>query len=366
MYMTNPRTLDLPPELKSPQVVESPEGSGTFVRLGDSYLEAIVYLGWPTDNETEIQPTGTGFLLRCDNSYYIVTAAHVAADLDCPFGVRVTVDSGGAGRVVKVEYPKWFFHPDDKVDVAVLPFDPPPWAKNRALNTHDLIQDQSRTYRVGPGDLVYVVGVFKLLPGQHKNNPVVHVGHLASWAEGEGVPVQDWRKGKSGKNLRVKAHIVQVPTLRMASGSPVFVRPTVEIHSLDTTWAARRGEYEGEPPRAKAGPAYAKDVSLLGLWHGAWLHPDADEAGIELPLGMGIVIPAHHITETLFQPDLENMRVEKGKREERARTVRPQSGKPLASDADTAEYERVVRNLLATPPKPRTAKRTPAKKGKSR
>ena len=60
------------------------------MRLSDGSLSQIVYLGIPhPDNDRALDIRGTGFLLAHDGHTYIVTAAHVAVDLDESLAVRL-------------------------------------------------------------------------------------------------------------------------------------------------------------------------------------------------------------------------------------------------------------------------------------
>ena len=80
-------------KLRSPFIVERPEGSGTYVRLSENVRKTIVYLGHEIPGaEGEIHPSGTGFIVTNGEpgGTYLVTAAHVALDLeDQPFDIRL-------------------------------------------------------------------------------------------------------------------------------------------------------------------------------------------------------------------------------------------------------------------------------------
>lgn len=84
------------------------------MRLNDSFLRCIVYLGWPiAGTEDELDPVGTGFLVVHDGATYIVTAAHVALRFsrdDLPFGIRLNKTADGAGKVEHIPSAKWYFH----------------------------------------------------------------------------------------------------------------------------------------------------------------------------------------------------------------------------------------------------------------
>lgn len=343
-------SVELPLELRSPLIVERPIGSGTFVRLNDSFLRCIVYLGWPiAGTEDEIDPVGTGFLVIHDEQIYVVTAAHVALRFnDVPFGIRLNKAADGSGKVEHIASGKWYFHPDDKVDVAVLPYTPPPWARANAFPTRSMISEfKKETKEIGPGDQAYVVGIFKLLPGVKKNNPVVHTGHVASMADGEDIETLDWRStAKEPPRLKINGYIVQVHTMPQASGSPVFVRRSLLGY---TAYTFTKNETEDQRAQRLVSGIYGS-VWLLGLWHGAWTDDLAKylriaKDTVTLGMGMGITIPAPRIIETLDQSELKSMRQAIKQSREQGPIVTPQSRKTIVAQGDD-----ILRAALNTPP----------------
>jgi hypothetical protein len=334
--------LGLPPELLPPVVVERPEGSGTFVRLSDSYLWQIVYLGIQhADKEHEMTVQGTGFLLAHDGATYIVTAAHVAAVLDdCPIGVRLNREDDGLGNVDRIDHAKWYYHPSDDVDVAIMPYSPPRWAKvNYAKSKWIANEFKVHSKNIGPGDLAYVVGIFQKMRGKDKNMPVVHVGHIGSMATGEKFLVDDWRSGRSG-DIEISGYVIQVSTLSESSGSPVYVRRSFRVTGVE----------EVDTEKKIASPLNAwmyGSVWLLGVWSGKW---DADEDGVTVGANTGVCTPALSILETLERPELKAMRKtanDKAKQESKLTLQR--------ADGSIAKLrDETLRTMLSTPPQPRT------------
>lgn len=227
------------------------------MRLGDDYLGCIVYLGWPiAGTDDEIDAVGTGFLVAHDGAHYVVTAAHVALRFSrdsLPFGIRLN-KVPNTGGVDRIDGAKWYFHPDDKIDVAVLPYVPPSWAAVKVFPTRHVISDFKReTKNIGPGDQAYVVGIFKLLPGVKRNNPVVHTGHVASTAEGEEIETLDWRSpAGSPPTLKIQGYIIQVHTMPQASGSPVFVRRSLLGYTRFTPHVDEKKEHSEWCPGSTA------------------------------------------------------------------------------------------------------------------
>jgi Trypsin-like peptidase domain len=301
--------------------MERPQGSEVFVRLMDSYLRSIVYLGFPhPDKPSAIDPAGTGFLLSYDESTYIVTAAHVAKQLtEVPFGIRLNREGDGLGQVDYIESARWYLHPDDTVDVAVIPYKPPRWARVKFVWGKYIMSDFKReTKDIGVGDLAYVVGILKALRAKDKNVPVVHTGHIASMADGEKIPTTDWRSNAENPPLLdIDAYLVQAPTMPQSSGSPVFVRRTInsvlktETESLRTTVAG--------------------SVWLLGLWHGAWINDvstllQVSDGSVTVGTGMGLCIPAPKIIQVLQTDELMTMRQKWKDSAERQYIVQQQAG----------------------------------------
>ena len=281
-------------------VVERPEGSGVFVRLNDSYLRSIAYIGVARPgSDTQIDATGTGFLVVHDGATYLVTAAHVAvAYQDAAMDVRLNRDDN-TGGIQPIDTAKWYWHPDSKVDIAVMPFRVEPWARVIYFNTKHLAGDfKVQTKDLGTGDIAYVVGMFQELHGEERNVPVVHTGHIGSMGL-EVVQVGDWRDGaKKGNKIGIQGFLISAPTLPGSSGSPVFVRRTLEVEGVE----------EVDAKTGKRVPIRAwthGSVWLLGVWSAAW---NEKQLGKTFVLGMGVCIPGERLFETLNQPELKELR----------------------------------------------------------
>lgn len=347
--------VELPLELRPPIVAEREKGSGTFVRLSDSYLDNVVYLGIADPAKPgAIETFGTGFLLGHDEVLYLVTAAHVARTLEAPFSVRLNRADKGGGQVDQVESGEWTYHEDDKVDVAVIRYTPPRWARVIATSSRQMVNEFKRERKnIGVGDLAYVVGVFQPITAKARNVPVVHTGHIACMDEQEPIPTKDWRwagEPKSAPILHINGYLVQVPTMEQSSGSPVFVRRSLKIKDVDLK--------DGSDPVTAW--QYGS-VWLLGLWHGAWTNEICNAIGIP-GVGMGITIPATKIIETLNQPTLVSQREKEKASREYAAT--PQARKGFGDGFNNATQARqaakrgdaLLKTLLATSPEPKARK----------
>ncbi|GAA0645080.1 trypsin-like peptidase domain-containing protein [Brevundimonas lenta] len=283
------------------------------MRLTEDARRSVVFLGHladPTDSAS-FRAEATGFFVRYGVLTYLVTAAHVAVGFaDDPFQMRLNKLDGGAGIIhfdpTVDGMDKWFLHPDPSVDVAVLCFpyrfreggwDHLSVAESLLLSDADLAR-----HDVGPGDTCYAVGLFRLLQGQQRSLPIVHRGSIAAMPSDELIPLRNWR---GAGNAQTRAYLVEATNLRGLSGSPVLIRPTINI-------IADRLVVEGKGPEAGfsrgnvAGlSAPSCDVSLLGIWSGSW-DAQTDEVlsvdqgrEVRVPLGLGVVVPTSRLLELL-------------------------------------------------------------------
>jgi hypothetical protein len=266
------------------------------VRLDDDARKCVVYLGYaPVGAESEIEPIGTGFLTAFGSSptLYLVTARHVAEAFgQDPFAVRLNTKDG-KGKNHPLDFVPWNYHPtDDNVDIAVAKFTPPEWAEFTFLKPNNYLSDfKLKSKDTGPGDLAYVVGVFSLLHGTHRNMPAVHTGHIALMPGDEPIPIIDWRDPNEERVIQVNGYLVEATTMPGTSGAPVFIRRSVELspsaHGKLQTWAHGT-------------------VWLLGIWQGSWRgHPNrliklpSRSEKITTPLGIGVVVPTTKLIEVL-------------------------------------------------------------------
>lgn len=279
------------------------------MRLSDSYLWRTVYLGTSRPDDIKaIDVKGTGFLLLHEGCTYIVSAAHVVVPLDDgPIAIRLNRTDTGLGDIDHLDQAKWHYHPDPAVDIAVLPYSPPPWAKvNYAKSKAIASEFKIESKGFGPGDLAYVVGIFQKMRGKEKNMPVVHVGHVGSMGVGEKFLTDDWRPGKGGRDIEVSGYVIQVSTLPESSGSPVYVRRTLDGWAPEPKYQMPPGVRPGdkvEVPLVLAS-TYGS-VWLLGVWHGMWKTADQ---GVIVGTNTGVCTPAPRILETLALPELVEMR----------------------------------------------------------
>jgi hypothetical protein len=203
------------------------------MRLGEDARRAVVFFGTrnPEPKGPAIRYGGTGFLIghkQDDFTFvYLVTAAHVARSL-ARFGefvTRVNMKNGPATEEW-AEGVNWYFHEDGAVDVAVAEYVPPQGHDCVYFPSDQFLTKERREGKnIGAGDLVQIVGLFRLLSGTNRNLPIVHTGHLALVPEeGETIPQEH-----DGKIVDVEGYLVEAQTLQGLSGSPVFIRRTLPV-----------------------------------------------------------------------------------------------------------------------------------------
>lgn len=265
-----------------------------LVRINDAWKRCVAFLGRETDQGGVPDLRGTGFLVGHDGALYLITARHVARQIEgAPAYLCMNGVDGKAANFL-VERIEWTHHPDERADVSAaairldeaLNFWPFP---SEYLATDPTIAEKN----IGPGDLAYIMGLFKFVPGRGAYKPVVHTGHVAMMPAEE-IPVRG--------SLPLEGYLVEAKSpLDGLSGSPVFVRKTVAVKKAP-------GAVSGIEPKAYGAPW------VLGVWVAGW---DIEEApsGAILPRGMGIVAPAYRIVELLnserFMKDREKRRQER-------------------------------------------------------
>jgi len=322
------------------------QNGGALVRLCDDVRRCVVFFGSAkVGTEDELNPWGTGFFVATGEpeGTYLVTARHVVQPhLDCPFDIRFNHKSGGA-KLVHIDRAEWIFHPaDETVDVAVLEMEPPDWADCSPVIQNPTVLNEFKfeSKDIGPGDIVYTVGVWKFLFGKKRNQPFVHVGHIGLVPEDDKVPVENWMPGKKGKRVLIEAYLTEGEPLDGASGSPVFVRRSFELG------------------KQKLESRVYGSVWLLGLQHGAWFaKPGEDyqipaQGMVKVPRGINVVVPSMKINDTLNQPRLKVKRERAQGALDRERMTEPLAA-PVATDENPNHREDFER-LLGKASKPKT------------
>jgi hypothetical protein len=298
------------------------------MRVSDRICRCVVFLGFPDDRlgVPGFEAVGTGFFVSDEGVGYLVTVRHVAKLLDdVPFRVRLN-RSDGTARNLDADEVRWTFHPDENVDLAAILFHT---GRKYDLDVVYLPSTMLATERVieseyiGIGDICSTVGLFRLMKGELQNLPVVHTGNIAMMPGHDRIPVRDWDDPDGKKIRQVNGYLVEAQTLSGLSGSPVMVRPTIDVEDMLTRGGA-----------TVSIRAARHDLYLLGVWQAAWDAPPSEimRAGrnnIQVPVGMGVVVPAGRIREILDAPELKAHR-------ERARQEREALAQAIAASPQAA------------------------------
>jgi hypothetical protein len=315
---------------------------GFYVRISEDVRKTVVFFGFEDTRPGKggINCVGSGFVVGYDDHGYLVTAKHLAHDLgNNPFVLRLN-RKDGTSQNVHADSVEWFGHPDPTVDVAVTVLA----INDRAYDIlyvpfmkmlmSELPSDSLNP--LGVGDLTYTVGLFRLMSGEKRNLPFVHMGNVGMMPRDEKIPLRDWRDRK--RKMMVEGYLVETQGMTGLSGSPVFVRPTASFSTLppnvllDLRSGPEAGDYLVSVP--------VQRLFLLGLWSSSWDAPP-DEVfaaqagpGNRVPVGIGVVVPAQKIRETLDLPELVEMRrISRQSRlaQEVAAAATPDSAVPLAN-----------------------------------
>ena len=238
--------------------------------------KCVAFLGHGSISDPDFK--GTGFILICRGYSWLVTARHVADDLGKdPFIYRLN-----SGEPREVDNATWVSHTDPNVDISIAALSVKGKSVGHLPEDAMLTEGQRPFYDVDLGNFAYVIGLFRVMPGNKRNFPVVHTGFIATLPEDELIPVRQ----PDGSIHKVKGYLVQTSSLDGLSGSPVFVRRTALL-----------------PPQDGIAPVAAGDTALLGVWVAAWNGPPDPTAKIPkgglVPVGFGVVVPAERVVETV-------------------------------------------------------------------
>lgn len=226
---------------------------------------------------------------------HLVTAKHVAELIDPgPFAIGMNAKDG-TKLLLKSGDAHWWYHPteSDAVDVAVTYF------ATAMIDDYDVecipctifANDGSiQHYGVGLGDETFTVGLFTRFIGTSRFEPIVRIGNIAMMPK-QRIPLKGFGEAE--------AYLVEGRSIGGLSGSPVFVRNTIYMQGRTT---------RSEDVQIAGTSSH---IQLLGLTHGHWDLPikfkkaEQEEA---VNMGVAIVIPAKKILETLYHPELVQMR----------------------------------------------------------
>lgn len=303
-------------------LLERQEELGVFVP--NIIRKCVAFVGIARDDGS-FTPTATGFFAHAGEGSlqrtHFVTAEHVVTltkekierdryekSVNGKLAVRLNIKGGGS-EVVPLDDVHWWSHPDlnNLTDVAVTPcsfgkdyfdhFPLPLWGS--VVNSSTTAHLKRRGAALGQE--IAIIGLFRHHRGAERNEPLVRVGNIAAMPE-----ERVWTKYCS----YTEGYLVEAHSIGGLSGSPVFLNLT---YSPPMTLNIGGVTYEfGED-----GKIDFHQYPLFGLMHGHWDIPnmtdevvteDIDGQRESINAGVGVVIPVQKIIETLYQPELVEMR----------------------------------------------------------
>jgi hypothetical protein len=278
------------------------------VLVTDGIRKVVAFLG--VKEGGEFKPRATCFFVsvyeQAFQFTYLVTADHVVAAMrgaNLDVWVRINHKDGAVEELI-LPPDNWIHFPnEDATDVAAvsIQFTGPEdvnavcvhGARKDGLDKQMIVNaDVIVDRKIGIGEEVFIVGMFRSHYGLKKNIPVVRIGNISAMPE---EPILTEGYGY------VEAYLVEARSIGGLSGSPVFVNmPPVRIVDGQTSFVR--------------GPQYY----LLGLMHGHFDIPDMNADVVledhgnngTINTGMGVVIPATKIAELLLQDSLTEHRKE--------------------------------------------------------
>src|SRR5262249_43071316 len=143
--------------------------------------------------------------------------------------------------------------------------------------------DIVRVNRVGPGDEVFLTGLFSHRPGNSQNIPIIRVGNIAAMP---GEPIQT-------PHGAFQAYLVEARSTPAMSGSPVFLNVT--------------GLRDIEPPVHEMGnAALVRGLYLLGVGYGHYNDTRRRRPATALQkinTGIALVVPTKRISDLVRGTD---------------------------------------------------------------
>jgi hypothetical protein len=329
--------------------------------LDDTYPYAVAFITIPdpTDEDPHRkQAIGTGFIVVCRSQgepgsrpfRYIVTARHNVEDLDETFArVRSSKeDDPPHDKAV----PKWEYHDDPDVDVAVAPFIPDTSMNMASIPFTAFTNAVEYPYlRPMLGDRVHFLGLLSSHPPMGERNiPMVRTGAIGALYERDIIV-------ENGKHFPV-AHLIDCRSHRGFSGSPCFYQ---RDDTIPPPGQGVEGTFDQRGTMTMA----------LGLLSGHFnlaeqlSHINTGEPITRLqstvPSGVGIVIPAYLIAEVIMRLNEED---EAGRPKSRRAVPLPATLDSARNDeSEYDRFDRAVTHLARTPKPARTENKRTEKEG---
>jgi hypothetical protein len=300
--------------------------------LDFSYPKAIVFIvgEYEKDGVTHEGIVGTGWIvgLRFSDEtvkrrfLYVVTAAHVVRPLIQSW-VQINKKDG---TVARLRVPQWYEHPSNDYadDVATIyaPLDPSIY-DFAVIPYENFVKENLRP---NIGARVYFIGLLGYISEMaEKNIPMVRSGSIGAVSQ-SGIPI----KIAPGTTIKVTGHLIDCRSFQGFSGSPCFIQTdsigifgkgpdaTVEWSGETVLIGMLIAHFDVDRPAALTGDF----ASMTG------------NVAVPLNTGVGVVLPAQKIRETLNQEILMRDRQAK---EEKYKDLKNKEDE-IAATADSGEF----------------------------
>ena len=285
-------------------------------RIPDAYLECVVYLyRSEVDAEDGVHAGGSGFLVGMMSEglstemvfLYVVTNKHVVRDCTV---IRMKTKIGQK-TVMLTKKSDWVHHPDgDDLSACVISFDPNEFRFKYAERTSFLTKEIVDTFKIGPGDDVFMVGRFINHEGRQLNLPSVRFGNIAQ------MPIEPI---KTESGFWQESFLIEIKSVGGYSGSPLFVQiPLFSNRSLDN-WSPtstfpfqQQREYDS---LMSHGPwllgidwGHINDWAPVCREDGKPVNSNPKALQVKLNTGMAAVVPAWKLAQLLDDGPLADHR----------------------------------------------------------
>lgn len=307
-------------------------------RVSPELIASVFYLYRSgADARARTHPAGTGFIVSMRDPLwegpltfcYGVTNWHVACR-----GASVIGLSCADGTVEVLEFgpEEWHFLPSGP-DVAVVPLNLDPHAREVQTIQHGMFTDRRRLARMAVGDDIFMLGLFVDEHDRTTNVPKARFGHVSMLAD-KRAPIRQ-PTGYEAESFVIDAH-----SRSGFSGSPVFLYTNPLVH-LNNSFPTIRGTVDASRIASDIQDNFGRlrnvdveirlsgrpSVQLLGMHWGQfaerWDLEKRDVQDIEKESyvttgtfvngfsGMTCVLPSWQIMDVINMPELKEMRERK-------------------------------------------------------
>jgi hypothetical protein len=271
------------------------------MRIPDDFLQAVCFIGVAPGDGSSPRFGGTAFFVEIDieglpnyHTTYLVTARHNlygaqadAAKTNGNVCLRMNTVDGGTQIVLLMDDLRWLIPEEPGPDVVALNWLPSSEIRYRTIGRGSLatwaIIEQ---YKIGPGDDLHMVGLFRKRVGQQQNQPIVRSGIISAMPS---EPI--WNR-----YVATEMHgcwLAELRSIHGLSGSPVWATLPIGRPDYQTGSGGTTGKF-----------------FLLGLIHGHWpldkstfaMTDYGDEAGEPLNTGIAVITPITDLLDLIDSP----------------------------------------------------------------